>query len=313
MEQLWLFFSVVSVATGFGLLVAVVFMQRLAPMVTPPPVLVILAAVLLMGLASVGGVYLRVLGVERSVLGYRVLNAAAWGLAAFAGLHYLVTELRGGAWLRRLAPPALGVIVLVSAFLAAHPPATALLGGAATISPTVATAIMLAVEVVVGAAVIAVGVLALRRSRRTKSRPWRALLRGIGIALLILIPANLLDFAVSVAVRSAGGNMRDGFVFAAGYGVANITLIVAIIRGVRLSVAGGDVPAVPQQWVDVYGITRREREIVDKVLHGMSDRQIAEELYISPRTVDTHLRSIFRKCGVGSRMQLSRQIGGYGG
>jgi DNA-binding CsgD family transcriptional regulator len=306
MQQLWLSFSVLSVVTGFGLLVAVVFMMRLAPTVSPPPVLPVLLGFLLMGLASVGGVYLRVLGLERSILGYRILNAAAWGFGAFAGLSYVVAELRDGlrGW-RRVAPPAvLGVAVAAAAFLAAHPPGA----GAAGAS----TAVMLGVELVVAALVIGVGVLALRRSRRTRSRPWRALLRGVGIAFLVLIPANLLDFAVSLAVRAYGGTMRDGFVFAAGYGVANVALIAAIIRGVRLSVGGGEVPAVPQQWVDVYGITRREREIVDKVLQGKSDRQIAEELYISPRTVDTHLRSVFRKCGVGSRMQLSRQIREYG-
>lgn len=73
MEQLWLAFSVLSVVTGFVLLVAVVFMMRLAPTVSPPPVLPVLAAFLLMGFASVGGVYLRVLDIERSVTGYRMV------------------------------------------------------------------------------------------------------------------------------------------------------------------------------------------------------------------------------------------------
>jgi DNA-binding NarL/FixJ family response regulator len=90
-----------------------------------------------------------------------------------------------------------------------------------------------------------------------------------------------------------------------------VVLIVAIVSGFRQSASGG-APAVPQQMVDAFGITRREREVVEKLLEGNSDRQIAEELYISPRTVDTHLRSVFRKCGVGSRMQLTRLASTYG-
>ncbi|MFO7782558.1 MAG: helix-turn-helix transcriptional regulator, partial [Spirochaetia bacterium] len=171
--------------------------------------------------------------------------------------------------------------------------------------------IMITVELLVGVLPIVVGLRALSLSGATASRPWRAYLRGFGVALLLLIPANLLDFGVSVALRAAGETARDGFVFAAGYGIANVVLIVAIVSGFRQS-ASGEALAVPQQLVDAFGITRREREVVEKLLEGKSDRQIAEELYISPRTVDTHLRSVFRKCGVTSRMQLTRLASTYG-
>jgi DNA-binding NarL/FixJ family response regulator len=62
----------------------------------------------------------------------------------------------------------------------------------------------------------------------------------------------------------------------------------------------------------MYALTRRETEIVEKLLLGKSDREIAAELYISPRTVDTHLRNVFRKCEVSTRMQLARLVGDYG-
>jgi non-specific serine/threonine protein kinase len=53
------------------------------------------------------------------------------------------------------------------------------------------------------------------------------------------------------------------------------------------------------------GLSGREIDIVRLVSHGFTDRQIAAELRISPRTVDGHLRRIFGKVGVTSRSALA--------
>ena len=41
---------------------------------------------------------------------------------------------------------------------------------------------------------------------------------------------------------------------------------------------------------------------------GNTDKQIAEKLYISPHTAHTHLRHIFEKLGINSRVHLSRFV-----
>jgi DNA-binding NarL/FixJ family response regulator len=48
-------------------------------------------------------------------------------------------------------------------------------------------------------------------------------------------------------------------------------------------------------------LTKREREVLDQLAHGYSNRQIARSLDISERTVKNHLRSVFTKLGVGDR------------
>ncbi|MFI6095694.1 ATP-binding protein [Lentzea sp. NPDC051213] len=51
-------------------------------------------------------------------------------------------------------------------------------------------------------------------------------------------------------------------------------------------------------------LTARERLIVGKVAAGATSKEVAATLFLSPRTVDTHLRNIYRKLGVSSRRQL---------
>jgi non-specific serine/threonine protein kinase len=52
-------------------------------------------------------------------------------------------------------------------------------------------------------------------------------------------------------------------------------------------------------------LTRREREIARLVAHGLSNREIAGQLFISKRTVDAHVDHIFSKLEISSRVQLT--------
>jgi DNA-binding NarL/FixJ family response regulator len=52
-------------------------------------------------------------------------------------------------------------------------------------------------------------------------------------------------------------------------------------------------------------LTEREREVADRVARGLTNRQIAEELFLSPRTVEAHLSRAFAKLGVNTRAALA--------
>jgi DNA-binding CsgD family transcriptional regulator len=60
------------------------------------------------------------------------------------------------------------------------------------------------------------------------------------------------------------------------------------------------------------GLTDTERAIAELVARGLTNRQVAERVFVSRHTVDFHLRSIFRKLDVSSRIDLTRQIVGEG-
>jgi DNA-binding NarL/FixJ family response regulator len=54
------------------------------------------------------------------------------------------------------------------------------------------------------------------------------------------------------------------------------------------------------------GLTSREVEVLGLVATGMTNAQVAHRLFISPRTVQRHLNSVFHKLGVGSRAAATR-------
>ncbi len=74
--------------------------------------------------------------------------------------------------------------------------------------------------------------------------------------------------------------------------------------GVRLLSTAGAAPAAPEpEW---RGLTRSELGVVRLIAHGATNREAAERLFLSPHTVNTHLRHAFEKLGVRSRVQLAR-------
>jgi DNA-binding NarL/FixJ family response regulator len=54
------------------------------------------------------------------------------------------------------------------------------------------------------------------------------------------------------------------------------------------------------------GLTKREVEVLTLVATGLTNAQVAERLFLSPRTVQRHLNSVYHKIGVSSRTAATR-------
>ncbi len=72
---------------------------------------------------------------------------------------------------------------------------------------------------------------------------------------------------------------------------------------------GGGMPSVRLGQVEAAGVhhlTARQAEVLRLLARGWTDAQIAEELFLSRRTVHAHLREIFRKLRVSHRSAATR-------
>jgi DNA-binding CsgD family transcriptional regulator len=59
-------------------------------------------------------------------------------------------------------------------------------------------------------------------------------------------------------------------------------------------------------------LTRRESEVVELVVAGLSNAEVARRLYLSERTVETHLQHVYRRLGVDSRQAMIARLSAAG-
>jgi DNA-binding CsgD family transcriptional regulator len=82
----------------------------------------------------------------------------------------------------------------------------------------------------------------------------------------------------------------------------------------RFCVGGGDNADGTRHLLHDFAerLSERETDVTARLINGFSAGAVAEELGISVRTVQAHIRSIYRKLGVGSRLQLLAMSAGRG-
>jgi DNA-binding NarL/FixJ family response regulator len=149
-----------------------------------------------------------------------------------------------------------------------------------------------------------------------------------GIRLLRELGPRLPDMQIVMLTVSANKRdlleaMRNG---AAGYLTKDLgpEALQRAVRGIR----GGDLPMSRAMAAEVVrslsgdrrrggtgkavdhplgDLSEREHEVLRHLGDGLTDREIANQLGISPRTVETHVGSILHKLGVKNRAQAARR------
>jgi DNA-binding NarL/FixJ family response regulator len=76
------------------------------------------------------------------------------------------------------------------------------------------------------------------------------------------------------------------------------------LAGFVLDAFNGDAPVPLDPELD--GLTRREQEVLRLIARGYTYKETAERLFISARTVETHVSAVLRKLQLSDRRELSR-------
>jgi DNA-binding NarL/FixJ family response regulator len=74
-----------------------------------------------------------------------------------------------------------------------------------------------------------------------------------------------------------------------------------------ISMNGSVLNAVAEQAEADKKLTKREVEVLTLVIEGKSSKEVADQLYVSKRTVDFHLANIYHKLQVNNRVQAFRE------
>jgi len=92
---------------------------------------------------------------------------------------------------------------------------------------------------------------------------------------------------------------------AAGFLVKTVPL-PTLAEQIRTVAAGGSVLTAEQLHAGLVRLTPRERQIVRLAMDGLGNKEIAAQIGGSPKTVETHLSSIFERFGIkGGRVELA--------
>jgi DNA-binding NarL/FixJ family response regulator len=78
------------------------------------------------------------------------------------------------------------------------------------------------------------------------------------------------------------------------------------LAGFVLDAFTGGAPAQPQHSADLDVLTPREREVLRMIARGYTYRETAGELFVSIKTVETHVSSVLRKLQLSNRRELTQ-------
>jgi DNA-binding CsgD family transcriptional regulator len=218
-----------------------------------------------------------------------VFSGVANGLSAFAipKLAQVVVNHRPGR--ARLVLNGAVVVVLVGLGVLDD-----LLPGA---GPTLANSVGLAILQVTGVVVVLAGF------RRIEDESVRGLARTFIIIVLcglVLITAE----RVADALGKLPAVLADYNLMEVSYFLALAVVVVVYALRYLFQAVPPAVTALPDTFIEKYGISPREREIVSMMLRGYGNRKISETLFISAMTVKNHIYHIYRKTGARNKVQL---------
>lgn len=151
---------------------------------------------------------------------------------------------------------------------------------------------------------ILISIWSLIQSLKTGNRKRRSVMIGSAILFIVV-------FTVLIVI--AATNSKPAIIFVS---LAGLFINLGILLGIgiflesffRIVPQSGNFAAAIEDISSLFNISVREKEVLELIMKGKSNKEIEQVLSISPHTVKNHVYSIFRKVGVYSRGHLVSKI-----
>ena len=295
MDHVALILSIFMVTlAGAGTAAALILHSRSHSRITLV-VSVVAAAFLLALLTGVLSAYLLVVvPPEAYPSTFFAVAGTVLGVLVYSGLYALL----------RLVDPSRGwahLAMLLVALAAQIGRAVVALTGTAELMEAIRLPALIAISVFL----LYVGVIAVRGAAGISSATESSLMRRLGWLLVGFAPLSTLAYVLLDMIP--GGYRLPvslDFVFALLWSITLISVLVRYLGKPEAELEDG----LSEGFRDAYGITDREAEVVALIAEGLSNKQIAERLFVSLATVRTHIYNVFRKTGAQSRVDLLRIV-----
>lgn len=160
----------------------------------------------------------------------------------------------------------------------------------------------LTTRIVYSAAMVLFGIALIRPRVSPKPASLRFLVRSFGACALLFAPAGILEWVFGTLEIPGIANLSLDHFFFLAWNLVSMSAAVRLIRPGEENSRLLD--EVPHDRIESLGLSAREVEMATMIARGMTNKEIAAALFISPATVRTHIYNLYRKAGARSRVEL---------
>ena len=155
-------------------------------------------------------------------------------------------------------------------------------------------------------AMAAFGTVLHRSAAHSEPPQLSPLLRAYGTLAIAFAPIGLIEYGVQAAQIPWLGSISLDHFFYLAWNVVSMSVALRLFGTAGAIPAAGE--ASPAERARALGLSEREVEIAVLIARGRTNKEIGTELFISPGTVRTHVYNLYRKVGVGNRVELVNML-----
>jgi DNA-binding CsgD family transcriptional regulator len=161
-------------------------------------------------------------------------------------------------------------------------------------------------HILTGFAMASFGILARGPLNPGEPPALRPLMKAYGLCAIIFAPAGLIESAIQSSGTAWLSMLSLDHLF---YLAWNIVSMTAAIRLFKPSQPGTQLlQGVPEERIKSLKLSAREVEMAIMIGRGLSNKEIAAQLFISPATVRTHIYNLYQKAEAGNRVELLNKL-----